>query len=121
MTAKRNRGLTEQAAGTAVDQACRMLRLPTIRTQYPELAEAADRPWRIQGRGGAHGPDRVGGETCSRAMSPGRCRTGRGPAPRDGLISPVPRSPRSHSRSRGRVWSWPGSGPGCVRRCGRVR
>jgi len=41
MTAKRNRGLTEQAANTAVDQACRMLRLPTIRAQYPELAEAA--------------------------------------------------------------------------------
>ncbi|WP_327417504.1 ATP-binding protein [Streptomyces sp. NBC_01233] len=41
MTAKRNRGLTEQAADTAVDQACRMLRLPTIRSQYPELAEAA--------------------------------------------------------------------------------
>ncbi|MET8030982.1 IS21-like element helper ATPase IstB [Streptomyces avermitilis] len=43
MTAKRNRGLTEQAADTAVDQACRMLRLPTIRSQYPELAEAAGR------------------------------------------------------------------------------
>ncbi|WTF11362.1 IS21-like element helper ATPase IstB [Streptomyces sp. NBC_01613] len=43
VTAKRNRGLTEQAADTAVDQACRMLRLPTIRTQYPELAEAAVR------------------------------------------------------------------------------
>ena len=43
MTAKRSRGLTEQAADTAVDQACRMLRLPTIRTQYPELAEAAVR------------------------------------------------------------------------------
>nr|WSZ20633.1 IS21-like element helper ATPase IstB [Streptomyces canus]WSZ21094.1 IS21-like element helper ATPase IstB [Streptomyces canus] len=43
VTAKRNRGLTEQAADTAVDQACRMLRLPTIRSQYPELAEAAGR------------------------------------------------------------------------------
>ncbi|MCX4538713.1 IS21-like element helper ATPase IstB (plasmid) [Streptomyces sp. NBC_00841] len=43
VTAKRNRGLTEQAADTAVDQACRMLRLPTIRSQYPELAEAAVR------------------------------------------------------------------------------
>lgn len=41
MTAKRNRGLTEQAVDTAVDASCRMLRLPTIRTQYPELAEAA--------------------------------------------------------------------------------
>jgi hypothetical protein len=35
VTAKRNRGLTEQAADTTVDQACRMLRLPTIRSQYP--------------------------------------------------------------------------------------
>ncbi|MFD3761223.1 IS21-like element helper ATPase IstB [Streptomyces sp. NPDC058622] len=41
MTAKRNRGLTEEAADAAVDQACRMLRLPTIRAQYPELAAAA--------------------------------------------------------------------------------
>ncbi|MEU6896335.1 IS21-like element helper ATPase IstB [Streptomyces sp. NPDC046557] len=41
MTAKRNRGLTEETADAAVDQACRMLRLPTIRAQYPELAAAA--------------------------------------------------------------------------------
>ncbi|MDH6122894.1 DNA replication protein DnaC [Kitasatospora sp. GAS204A] len=41
MTAKRNRGLTEQAADAAVDQACRMLRLPTIRTRYPEVAKDA--------------------------------------------------------------------------------
>jgi DNA replication protein DnaC len=40
---KRHRGLTEQAADAAVDQACRMLRLPTIRQQFPELAEAAAR------------------------------------------------------------------------------
>jgi hypothetical protein len=31
----------QQAADAAVDQACRMLRLPTVRTQFPELAEAA--------------------------------------------------------------------------------
>ncbi|UOB15894.1 IS21-like element helper ATPase IstB [Streptomyces sp. HP-A2021] len=43
MTLKRHRGLTEQAATAAVDQACRMLRLPTIRAQFPELAEAAAR------------------------------------------------------------------------------
>ena len=43
MTAKPRRGLTEQAADAAVDQACRMLRLPTIRTQFPDLAEAAAR------------------------------------------------------------------------------
>jgi hypothetical protein len=39
----RQRGLTEQAATTAVDQACRMLRLPTIRSQCPDLAETASR------------------------------------------------------------------------------
>src|SRR5690348_14838920 len=41
MNAKRHRGLTEEAATTAIDQACRMLRLPTIRGQFPDLAEAA--------------------------------------------------------------------------------
>lgn len=39
----RQRGLTEQAATTAVDQACRMLRRLTIRSQFPELAEQAER------------------------------------------------------------------------------
>ncbi|MFJ8159237.1 ATP-binding protein [Streptomyces sp. NPDC094468] len=43
MTTPRQRGLTEQAATAAVDQACRMLRLPTIRSQFPELAETAGR------------------------------------------------------------------------------
>lgn len=43
MTIHRNRGLTEQAADTAVDTACRMLRLPTIRTKFGELAENAAR------------------------------------------------------------------------------
>ena len=43
MSAHRHRGLTEQAADTAIDQACRMLRLPTIRGQFPDLAEAAQR------------------------------------------------------------------------------
>lgn len=43
MTINRNRGLTEQAAETAVDTACRMLRLPTIRTKFGDLAEAAAR------------------------------------------------------------------------------
>lgn len=43
MTVQRHRGLSEQAAQTAVDQACRLLRLPTIRTQFPDLAEAATR------------------------------------------------------------------------------
>ncbi|MFJ4526186.1 ATP-binding protein [Streptomyces sp. NPDC088810] len=43
MSIPRQRGLTEQAATAAIDQACRMLRLPTIRSQFPELAEAAGR------------------------------------------------------------------------------
>jgi len=43
MTAKPRRGLTEQAADAAVDQACRMLHLPTIRAQVPDLADAAAR------------------------------------------------------------------------------
>lgn len=30
----RHQGLTEQAADAAVDQACRMVRLPTIRSQF---------------------------------------------------------------------------------------
>ena len=43
MSTPRRHGLTEEAADTAVDQACRMLRLPTIRTQFSEMAEAAAR------------------------------------------------------------------------------
>ena len=39
----RHRGLTEQAADAAVDSACRLLRLPTIRSQLTDLAEAAAR------------------------------------------------------------------------------
>ncbi|GGP87705.1 MULTISPECIES: IS21-like element helper ATPase IstB [Streptomyces] len=46
MNAKRNRGLTEEAATTAIDQACRMPRLPTIRYQFPDLAEAASQEQR---------------------------------------------------------------------------
>jgi DNA replication protein DnaC len=37
------RGMTEQAAQASIDQACRMLRLPSIRAQFPDLAEAAAR------------------------------------------------------------------------------
>ncbi|MFG1711149.1 IS21-like element helper ATPase IstB [Nonomuraea sp. M3C6] len=37
------RGLTEPAAETAIDQACRMLRLPTIRSQFVSTADAAER------------------------------------------------------------------------------
>ncbi|MFE9427720.1 IS21-like element helper ATPase IstB [Kitasatospora sp. NPDC006697] len=43
MTFPRQRGITEQAATAAIDQACRMLRLPTIRAQFPELADTAAR------------------------------------------------------------------------------
>jgi DNA replication protein DnaC len=39
----RHRGLTEQAADAAVDSACRLLRLPTVRSQFTDLAEAAAR------------------------------------------------------------------------------
>ena len=35
--------MTEEAADAAVDQACRMLRLPTVRGLYPDLAEQAVR------------------------------------------------------------------------------
>ncbi|MBC9719728.1 ATP-binding protein [Streptomyces sp. TRM66268-LWL] len=40
MTAKR-RGLTEQAADTAIEGACKALRLPTIRSQFEEIATDA--------------------------------------------------------------------------------
>jgi DNA replication protein DnaC len=40
---QRHRGLTEPAADAAVDQACRLLRLPTIRAQFPDVADAAAR------------------------------------------------------------------------------
>ncbi|MGW7478060.1 IS21-like element helper ATPase IstB [Nonomuraea muscovyensis] len=43
MTVPRHRGLTEQAADAAVDQACKMLRLPTIRQSYAETAQRATR------------------------------------------------------------------------------
>ncbi|MEU2072514.1 IS21-like element helper ATPase IstB [Streptomyces anulatus] len=43
MSLPRQRGLTEQAATTGVDQACRMLRLPTIRSQFSDVAETAER------------------------------------------------------------------------------
>lgn len=39
----RRRGLTEQAADAAIDQACRMLRLPTVRSQFGEIADTAAR------------------------------------------------------------------------------
>ena len=43
MSTTHRRGLTEQAADAAVDQACRMLRLPTIRAEFLEMANAAAR------------------------------------------------------------------------------
>lgn len=39
----RKRGLTEEAATASIDPACRMLRLPSIRQQFPDLAEGAAR------------------------------------------------------------------------------
>ena len=35
--------MTEQAAEAAVDQACRSLRLPTLRARFAEIADAAER------------------------------------------------------------------------------
>ena len=42
-TTLRRNGLTEQAADAAIDQACRMLRLPTMRAQFADLADQAAR------------------------------------------------------------------------------
>jgi DNA replication protein DnaC len=42
-TIPRQRGMTEQAADTAIDSACRLLRLPTIRAQFGDLAARAAR------------------------------------------------------------------------------
>jgi len=39
----RHRGLTEPAGDAAIASACRLLHLPTIRGQFPDLAEAAAR------------------------------------------------------------------------------
>lgn len=43
MSVPRQRGMTEQAAEAAIDSACRLLRLPTIRGQFSDLAAAAAR------------------------------------------------------------------------------
>jgi hypothetical protein len=43
MNATSRRRMSEQAAETAVFGACRMLRLPTIRGKFPDLAEQAAR------------------------------------------------------------------------------
>lgn len=40
---RRRRGLTEQAAAAAIDQACRQLRLPTVRGLIPDLAVVAEK------------------------------------------------------------------------------
>jgi DNA replication protein DnaC len=39
----RRRTVTEQAATAAIEQGCRMLRLPTIRDGFTEIAAAAER------------------------------------------------------------------------------
>jgi DNA replication protein DnaC len=39
----RHRGITEQAADAAIDSACRMLRLPTIRARFTDTADQATR------------------------------------------------------------------------------
>ena len=40
-TTARRTGMTEEAADASVDQACRMLRLPTIRAQFGDAAADA--------------------------------------------------------------------------------
>ena len=40
---RRRRGLTEQAAAAATDQACRQLRLPTVRGLVTDLAVVAEK------------------------------------------------------------------------------
>ena len=42
-TLRRRRGMTEEAATAAVDQACRRLRLPTIRAVMDEAVTAAQK------------------------------------------------------------------------------
>ena len=42
-TATRRGGVTEPAAAAAIDTACRVLRLPTMRARYAEIAGAAER------------------------------------------------------------------------------
>lgn len=42
-TLRRQRGMTPEAAAAAVDQACRRLRLPTIRAVLEEATTAAER------------------------------------------------------------------------------
>jgi DNA replication protein DnaC len=41
VTLPRQRGLTEQAADAAIDTACRMLRLPSIRNEFSDIADRA--------------------------------------------------------------------------------
>lgn len=41
MTVKRHRGLTEQAADAAIEASCEALRLPTIRSQFADIATEA--------------------------------------------------------------------------------
>ncbi|KFF58176.1 ATPase AAA, partial [Cryobacterium sp. MLB-32] len=42
-TLRRRRGLTEEAADAAIDQACRRLRLPTIRAVVGETTSVAQK------------------------------------------------------------------------------
>ncbi|ELB91933.1 IstB domain-containing protein ATP-binding protein [Rhodococcus wratislaviensis IFP 2016] len=39
--ARRRRGLTPEAAATAIEQACRDLRLPTVRTRFEDMLTVA--------------------------------------------------------------------------------
>ncbi len=66
------RGVTEQAAAAGIEQACRMLRLPTIRDRFGEIAASAEReqePWIGEGLCPA-GERFVGGDRDRRALLP---------------------------------------------------
>src|SRR5690242_13136057 len=41
--ARARRGMTEQAADAAIDQACRALRLPTMRAKFTDVADTAEK------------------------------------------------------------------------------
>jgi hypothetical protein len=56
---RRRRGLTEQAAVAAVDQACRRLRLPTIRAVLDEALAVATINTLATGTGSAKASPRV--------------------------------------------------------------
>jgi DNA replication protein DnaC len=43
MIEQRGRGMTGQAATTAIEGACKVLRMPTMRSRFPEIADSAEK------------------------------------------------------------------------------